>query len=156
MMAMAKQIDYKAKKKKLVADLIESISKEHRNFGMERFVVEKASSEKPATCETASCIAGHLTAIRPRLAKKLAPQYTHNQWWLCGSRALNEVLHSELAEAIWEAETGEKCPLDFYAINYPGVESAVDANEYMKRITRKEAIAHIRGRSKKWPQFKVK
>ena len=127
------------KKSKLKADLIASIAAPRRKFDMTVFMVEDGkagdgTAARAATCGTARCMAGHLEAIRPKLAKKLLPAYT--EWFT--------VDHAELARAIWEYETGEKCLLDFMGNEFPG-----DLGD----ITVEQAVAHIKGRSKKWPQL---
>ena len=137
----------------LKRDLIASIQNEKRTFNMGFFTkggsyfTDYASSTgdyvaKPASCGTASCIAGHIEAIRPKVVKKLikenGPYYEHE----------------DLASAVWEAETGQECRLDFFGQSYQG--PARLNEEYgcyveLEDITREEAIAHIRGRSKRWP-----
>ncbi len=95
-----------------------------------------------ASCRTASCMAGHVEALRPQLTKKLLPDYQ-----FCGGA----VDHEKLARAIWKEETGKECTLDFLADNHPK-EAKEDFESYAESVTRKEAVAHIRG-SKRWPQL---
>lgn len=130
--------EQRAAKKRLIADLIASIQNESRHFGMDRFrtLCPTASKQylagKPATCGTASCMAGHLQAIRQPLAKRIIAE----QW------AFSPPPDETLADLIWERETGEPCPLDFLALGI---------DKEMSKVTRADAIAHIRGRSKRWP-----
>jgi hypothetical protein len=121
------------KKSKLKADLIASITATRRKFHMGGF--KTGDTRDLATCGTALCMAGHLEAIRKKLARKLAPAY----------RSFGSLDHEGLASAILVAETGEQCPLDFMA-------RLLDAE--LDHITVKQAVAHIKGRSKKWPLLK--
>lgn len=121
-------------KSDLKQDLIDSILNEELEFNMCLF--KRGTQACVATCSTATCMAGHIEAVRPRLARKLKPKYVLHQ-----GPSLD---HASLAAEIWEIETGEKCRLDFFACNNP---------KAMHKITRREAVAHIRGTSKRWPQL---
>lgn len=123
-------------------ELIASIQNERRAFDMGRFT-KSGDPERPATCGTACCIAGHIEALRPQLAKKLAPKCVSSAWGID---------HENLAASIWKEVTGQECRFDFY-----GHEFVIDHDQWgqvtkdLDGITRKEAIAHINGRSKRWP-----
>lgn len=117
-------------------ELIDSILNEQRKFDMCDW--KAGDLAKVATCKTALCMAGHIEALRPRLAKKLAADFTYP----LGYNDEVEIDHELLAEAIWKQETGEQCRLDFTGRNN---------STYLEELTRKDAVAHIRGRSKKWP-----
>jgi hypothetical protein len=133
-----------AAREALIRDVIASIEAEERTFQMEYWVTTDArddlpigdrpdrSDEAPASCETASCIAGHLEAVRPELAASLAPRF----------RGRFGLEHAKLAAAIYQAETGEECTIDFWGEQAP---KALD------RITREDAIAHVRGEHRDWP-----
>src|SRR5690606_2293203 len=125
------------KKSKLKKELIQAIQNEDNYFDMSTWKNKRSkSAATPATCRTASCMAGHIEALRPKLAKKLAPMCTDQVY-----RVLN---HEHLAVTIWEIETGQECRLDFHGLAYFGVCG-------LDEISRKEAIAHIKGRNRKWP-----
>jgi hypothetical protein len=132
-----------AAREALIRDVIASIEAEERTFQMEYWVTTDASvdpygprpdrsEEAPATCDTASCIAGHLEAVRPELAAALAPRF----------RGRYGLEHAELAAAIYQAETGEACRFDFWGTSAP---------KQLESITREDAIAHIRGEHRDWP-----
>jgi hypothetical protein len=126
----------------LIRDLVNSIAAEDRTFQMDYWVTTDRDGlngpltsryeEAPASCETASCIAGHLEAVRPELALELVDQF----------RSRYGVEHAHLAAAIYQAETGEACPFDFW-----GHLSSKD----LEHITREDAVAHIRGEHDEWP-----
>lgn len=131
-----------AKKVKLHDDLIASILNEDRVFNMDRWLTDEALEDNvTATCDTASCMAGHLEAIRPELAEKLREKYTVTERRFMGGHAYID--HPELARELYEIETGEPCTLDFYAFNHPA---------YLGEQTREDAVAHIRGEHPEWPQ----
>lgn len=117
------------KKTKFINDLIASITNEERTFEMWRWNTK--DQYKLATCKTAACLAGHIEAVRPALAKKYAK--VEGAW-----------NHSMIATRIWVHETGEACRLDFYGHGIAGM---------MRPPSRKTAAAHIRGTSKIWPQL---
>lgn len=132
-----------AAREALIRDVIASIEAEERTFQMEYWVTTDASvdpyglrpdrsEEAPATCDTASCIAGHLEAVRPGLAARLAPAF----------RSRFGLDHAGLARAIYTAETGEACPIDFWGNEAP---------KSLESITREDAIAHVRGEHEEWP-----
>lgn len=123
-------------------ELIESIRNEERQFDMSRWNSADGHgcvgwSSLP-TCKTACCLAGHIEALRPKLAKNLANS-------LAGDLGLD---HEGIARAIWEKEMGEDCRLDFRGAS---VQEKYWPNTGMEGISRSMAIAHIRGRSKRWP-----
>lgn len=112
-------------------ELIASILDEKRQFNMARY--KSGTTPEAATCKTACCMIGHIQAIRQRRANQL----------------LKAGFSTEIvAEMIWEEETGAECRLDFYATKYNGKNPEI-WNGYGQ--SRKEAVAHIRGRSKIWP-----
>lgn len=127
------------KKAQLIEDLVASITHEDRTFDMSAWVTDE-DAPGPATCGTASCLAGHLAAIRPELAARLAPQYETERDDGSPTAFVN---HASLSRAIYCAETGEiTCPLDFMARNYPGLLAEIDVDD---------AIEHVRGTSEVWP-----
>lgn len=135
------------KQKEVHAKLIASISKESRRFDMSRWVFTggeyiEEEHRKPATCKTAACMAGHLEAIYPKQAKALVT--SGDVTWSNGV-----VRHELLAPLLYEKVTGEKCPLNFTA-------DVAEFGKDLEQITRAEAIAHIRGNSKKWPLLEIK
>ena len=113
------------KRNRLVRDLVASIKDEGNLFDMSAFV---------GTWGTASCIAGHLWAVRPGLARRYAA--SAGDFWS----------YDDVAADIWRHETGEAfCPLDFFGQRN---------KKNLSRITREEAIDHVRGVSKSWPQLR--
>jgi hypothetical protein len=118
-------------------ELIASIENEKRHFDMGSFVTDK--DDRRANCRTASCMAGHIEALRPRIAKKVLVDqgYSPNELF---------VDHDTLAAEIYKRVTGKECRLDFYGQNY--------LTGTISMITRKEAISHIKGTNRKWPQIK--
>ena len=116
-------------------ELIAAIQNEDNRFDMSRFT----TNDRRATCKTACCMAGHIEALRPELAKKFLLE--HSDLHLQGHSSID---HEGLAAAIWEHEMGEKCRLDFFAYKFKG-------EAYLEDITRKQAIAHIKGKSRNWP-----
>jgi hypothetical protein len=135
-----------SKKSKFLKDLEASILAEDHTFNMRDFTTDYFDyfdyDDDPddvlpqVTCDTASCIAGHILAVRPGLARKFAKQYDDSSWTF-----------DALAADVWYHETGEQCRLDFYGVNHTTKRFDNDA------ITRAEAVAHIRGTSEVWPQF---
>lgn len=119
--------------KELKKDLIASIMNERRKFDMSRWTKDG----NRATCGTALCMAGHLEAIRPKVAKAILVE--HPEW---GGDEWRGLEHELLANAIWEKETGEKCRLDFVKEN-----TSTDIEE----LTREDAVKHINGRHRSWP-----
>lgn len=132
-------------KKQLVNDLIASINHESRRFNMTTYAV--GDVHKPATCKTARCMAGHLIAIRPKLAKEIIAEAGFGWTVWTGKRCFKD---DRVAREIWRRETGEECRLDFQASNHPFAKDSFDTHP-MSAITRADAVAHIRGRSKRWP-----
>lgn len=131
------------KQKEVHEKLIASISKESRRFDMSRWlfttedVYIESEHQKTASCKTAACMAGHLEAIYPKQAKAIVASGA-------ATSPSGAVWHELLAPMLYEKVTGEKCPLDFTA-------EVAEFGKDLEEITRAEAIAHIRGNSKKWP-----
>lgn len=129
----------------LHADLVEAIRNEANAFDMRYYTTTQRDfqpaiarvPEAVATCDTALCMAGHLEAVRPELAAELAPNYSY---------AGGHVSHSQLASAIYERVTGERCPLDFYGIN---------TTKDLDNLTREDAVLHILGEHDAWPLHDV-
>lgn len=115
-------------------ELIAAIKDEENHFGMERYTISKNEYMNAATCDTASCMAGWIEALRPYAARKLRSAYVNSD---------DEIDHCGLAARIWQDEMNEPCTLDFLAhgLHFHGLVS----------ITREQAIAHIKGDSDKWP-----
>ena len=136
--------------KEFKQELIDSILNEKRNFDMRSYTTDDwgVHDRKPAFCKTASCMAGHIEALRPRLAKKLAQkQFEEGE---------TEIVHARLARDIWKEVTGEECRLAFFGETYDVRKERDELGEYEVKgdwfqATREEAVAHIKGRSKKWP-----
>lgn len=142
---MPKELTQKQRKKKFLDDLVASIKNEARTFNMYRFV-KNSTEDQIAYCGTASCIAGHIEAIRRPLAKQLIEEDSENQVSYPVYPSYEKApRHAELAAKIYELETGEPCNLDFYGHNTPN-------RSNLTGITRKQAVSHVRGTSKKWPQ----
>lgn len=128
------------KKAALINDLIASITAEGHTFDMSAWTTDEDEATGPATCETASCLAGHLEAIRPALAAQLAECFEAEEY---DGTPTGRVDHAELAVAIWKRETGEaSCPLDFLGHNTP---------RSLERLTVEDAVAHVRGENPEWP-----
>jgi hypothetical protein len=136
------------KKNRLIRDLVSSIEDEANPFDMSAFVDlpddeelneygEPLDPSPPrVTCGTASCIAGHLWAVRPGLARRYAA--SAGDFWS----------YDGVADDIWRHETGEAfCPLDFFGLRN---------KKNLSLITREEAIDHVRGVSETWPQLASK
>jgi hypothetical protein len=118
-------------------ELIEAIRNEQNFFGMGQWVRGPLESQgNVASCHTASCMAGHIEALRPELARSLLRRFHYASM----DYGLD---HSGLASHIWHIEMGEACPLDFCGYN-----NDMDLED----ITRADAIAHIQGLNKSWPQ----
>jgi hypothetical protein len=136
------------RKAKFLADLIASIENENRQFDMNRFVVDDADEKVVPTCGTASCIAGHIEAIRRPLAKKLLAECPEqvSDWWGHKKYDPPAVEHDLMAAKIYELETGEKCRLDFFGTRLP-------QDKWNIKASRRNAVAHIKGTSRIWPQL---
>jgi hypothetical protein len=122
--------------------IINSISNEKRHFDMSHWILPSQDDEycqARASCKTASCMAGHLEAAYPRQAAKLLAENRVGKYADDNGRIHS---HEHLAIDLYEHLTGEKCPLDFLADRI-GKET--------EDITRKEAVAHLKGTSRKWP-----
>jgi hypothetical protein len=121
------------RKTEFLNELVAQIQNEQYHFDMQYFTTDRSGAfgEPPVSCDTASCIAGHIEALRPELAPR------------SGS-------HARRAAAIYLAETGEPCRLDFYGVNHCTEDGELSE---LNTITREEAIAHILGESEDWPQL---
>lgn len=134
---------------KLEQDLINAIENEQNHFNMASWSTDPDACEahRLITCDTANCMAGHIVALRPKLAIKLAPAHTVAYGSPAGKF---HIRYDRLAAAIWKKETGEDCRLDFFAGK---------ANEYemdlesIEDLTREDAVKHIRGEHPHWPLF---
>ncbi len=109
--------------------LIAAIHDESVYFNMANFC--RANQDLPATCETASCMAGHIEALYPEVTAEIV----RRRGYMPG--------HNILASAVYEEVTGEICRLDFFGYYHPGVD--------LGPISRDEAILHIAGISENWP-----
>lgn len=126
-------------------ELCARIANERTTFRMDRFVKDQASDNVP-TCKTARCMAGHIVALRSKLARALVAlhpetygQEAENQRGYCSFG----LKFDKLAAAIYQIETGKPCKLDFWGENCT---TALD------RVSKAQAIAHIKGTSADWPQ----
>lgn len=108
-------------------EIIASIMDEDMYFDMSRFTT--GNEALPATCDTASCMAGHIVALRPALTNKIIGVRT---CWL----------HGGLASDVYFRETGQECQFDFYASN---------TEKGFTQITREDAVLHIKGEHPEWP-----
>ncbi len=131
--------------------IIDSISNEKRHFDMSRWVLPTKDDEycqSRASCKTASCMAGHLEAAYPRQTAKLLSNDVHvdgvGNYTYRSGKIHN---HEQLAQDLYKELTGEECPLDFLA---DPIGKEIDD------ITRAEAIAHLKGTSRKWPLLNTK
>lgn len=116
-------------------ELIEALKNEETFFNMEQWVKIGVDQTVPATCQTASCMAGHIEALRPALAKALAPSCLYRDYG---------VDHALLARKIWETEMKKPCELDFYGYN---------TELGLEHLTRLDAIDHINGEHDEWPRY---
>lgn len=121
----------------LEKDLIASITAPRRKFTMSKWHTREDEAVT-ATCRTACCLAGHIEAIRPKVAKALLPQFRE-----ADGEYIN---HRGLAAAIYEQETGKPCRLDFQGAN---------TNQRISDISREEAVAHVKGKNPTWPLLNV-
>lgn len=110
--------------------LIAAIHDEKTYFSMADFVRPGASEHVPATCDTASCMAGHIVAMYTEVAKRAV---TENS---------GIIDHESLAQLVYKKVTGEECRLDFYAWGM---------GRNLSNITRDEVILHIAGINPEWP-----
>ncbi len=116
-------------------ELIAAIQNEQLHFDMGAWALdidEDAPDLTPAqvTCGTALCMAGHICALRPELAK------AHPQ-------AAKSWLFDAVAASIWQAEMGEECRLDFMMDQLPDNRTVP--------LTRGDAVRHIQGEHPEWP-----
>jgi hypothetical protein len=129
--------------------LINSILNEKRTFDMGQFTTEDFDVEdkKPATCGTASCMAGHIEALWPSVAKRLAKEQLKEQEQKEPFACID---HEVLAADVWKEVTGKPCRFDFIGDTYrhEDEDGGIDA---WWHATREQAVAHIKGRSKNWP-----
>jgi hypothetical protein len=96
-------------------------------------------------------MAGHIEACWPSVAKRIAKIHIKEDLEFHGP---GEVDHESLACQVWEEVTGQPCRFDFMGGNYNDhltYEEQMSTDEVWWEATREEAVAHIRGRSKKWP-----
>jgi hypothetical protein len=124
-------------KRKLAA----SIQNERRTYNQNYWTTGDAN--KLPKCGTASCLAGHIEALWPRVAKRLAPLYTETRKSEFTGHTYHTIMHAKLAAAVWKEVTGAECRFDFDLSNmtYAGFEPT----------DRDAAVAHIWGRNRKWP-----
>jgi len=109
--------------------LIAAIHDENVYFNMAEFC--RFNEASPATCETASCMAGHIEALYPEVTAEIIRRRGYMPD------------HAFLAEDVYKEVTGEKCRLDFFGYFHPGDE--------LSPISRDAAILHIAGISEDWP-----
>lgn len=126
-------------------ELVARIANERTTFKMDRFV-KHGTGYSVATCGTARCMAGHIVAMRPKLAKALVALHPEKY----GPNADNQrgyisigLKFDNLASAIYQVETGKPCKLDFWGDNCP---TSLDL------VSKSQAIAHIKGTSDNWPR----
>lgn len=105
-------------------ELITAIINEQNHFDMSCFVKEGTENEIPS-CNTASCIAGWIMALRPDKTTKILER--------------NGVLYedsepADIAKEIWSEEEPDCAALDFYGEK---------CSTYLENISREEAIYHI-------------
>lgn len=127
-------------------ELVARIANERTKFLMSRFVKDSSAVNSVPTCGTARCMAGHIVALRPKLAKALVALHPEKY----GHKADNQrgfsspgLKFDNLASAIYQIETGKTCKLDFWGKN---------CSTNLDLVSKSEAIAHIKGTSAKWPQ----
>lgn len=135
---MAKLTDFEIR-------LCDRIEKEHFDmcmFRTDRSIVQDDDSPYVSfhkhvdagafSCETASCMGGHIESMDPEMAAML---------WNSGVHS-----HKDIAIQIYEKHTGKPCGLDFFGFNWEG--------DGLAGITRKDAIEHIQGTHRSWSQIK--
>lgn len=118
--------------KELHSKLIARITAEDACFDMRTFT----SDRELATCDTARCMAGHLEALYPELAKEVAATFRDESFFQLS------LPHALIARHVYERVTGVECLLDFYASN---TELALD------QLTADMSVDHINGQSGRWP-----
>jgi hypothetical protein len=125
--------------KNLETELIAAIQNEELYFGMEVFF-RPGTPKENETCHTASCMAGHILALRPEQSKRIRRELEDGDPddYACPSR---------VASTVWERELGEPCRLDFYGYKHK------HKSYEMRDITRREAVLHILGDNPEWPQL---
>jgi hypothetical protein len=121
-------------------ELIAAIRNEQNMFYMGQWGHGLKDEMQLVTCDTASCMGGHIEALRPELAKQLAKKHTN--------KFFDEVRHGDLAAEIWHIEMGEECTLDFFGRNFE-IRTCSD----MEAITRDDAIRHIEDKHEDWPRL---
>jgi hypothetical protein len=131
------------RKQAFLNELVTQLRNEDLHFNMAYWTTGLFGDESsPPSCETASCLAGHIEALRRDRALELAKTVPS---------------HSERAKRIYEEETGEPCRLDFYgvtAVDPDGdPEDDYPAFYRLEDIPRDAAIAHVLGANPDWPQL---
>jgi len=119
-------------------ELIDSIADENHYFSMSEFSTGVVGL-RPATCDTASCMAGHIQALRPERAAALFKE-------ILGIPLGVASIHTKVARVIYREETGKPCLLDFYGDRHP---------RPLGQQSRQEAIDHIKGIHSEWPQLEI-
>lgn len=116
---------------RLVADLIGSIQNEQNHFDMSKWATKYTSEDEPVvSCETASCLAGHLVAIRPEL--------------LAAGKTVTGILRR------LHATSGVTRLVRLFVLS-PSTERGTPADN-LEDITREDAISHVLGANPDWPQ----
>jgi hypothetical protein len=121
-----------------ISALVDSIRNEERQFDMRCFLkdpetgLDLGCGPEPGnvSCGTASCMAGHIMALAPERAIELVA---------------DGIPQDEVAETIFQEQTGQECRLDFYGMRAP--------DGPLSKITREPASDHILGVSDAWPQL---
>lgn len=124
-------------KRKLAA----SIRNERRTYNQNYWTT--GDDNQLPKCGTASCLAGHIEALWPGVAKRLAPRHTNTWASDYSGNTYHDIQHDKLAAAVWKQVTGAECRFDFEACNM--------ANAGFEPTDREAAVAHIWGRNRKWP-----
>ena len=139
-------------------ELVQALQNEDLQFDMGYYCV-KGKEGEPPSCETALCMAGHIVGtLRPAMAKafaKLDPVrfiVKSGRYDVNGNYELFESYnYQKLALAIYEAETGQSCTLDFLGHYREGKPSWKYSD--LETVPRAKAIAHVRGNSVAWPRI---
>lgn len=131
--------------KQAIRLLCASIENERRVFNMSEFTVgsdESCTPPERATCNTASCIAGHIEAVFHQTARALEKDYTDSA---------GDIHHDRFAAAIWERVTGKPCRFDFFGVERDKSGFHFERWPCLADITREDAIQHIKGKHPLWP-----
>jgi hypothetical protein len=138
-------------------EIASAVRSENRRFDMRRFQTRRSGIRcRVATCKTATCLAGHIVALRRKLATALMdlhPEvYTYKSYrqgyYHKGTYVPSEPVatpkYATLAAAIYQIETGKECDLGFFG--------TYCSSAGLETITREDALLHLAGKHPTWPR----